>query len=148
MLAAVGPFPSLRNYLFEAQYARDYRGVVQFIDANARAGDGLLVNAPAQIDVVRYSWRSDQQLFLLPTGRPPDAARTRADVDAMLGKVTRLFAIYYATQQSDPQSIVETQLGGKRIQSTRRMARESQACDLRCHAESASHNAIDGCKGR
>ncbi len=111
VLAAVGPFPSLRNYFFDAQYARDdYRGVVQFIDANARAGDGLLVNAPAQIDVVRYYWRGDQQLFLLPTGRPPDAARTRADVDAMLGKVTRLFAIYYATQQSDPQSIVETRL--------------------------------------
>ncbi len=102
---------SLTNYYFDPRYARDdYRTIVRTIDANARVGDGILINAPGQIDVVRYYWRGDQTLFLLPRMRPPDPAATRADVDEMLSKVTRLFAIYYATQQSDPHGIVETRL--------------------------------------
>jgi hypothetical protein len=35
---------------------------------------------------------------------------TREDVDAMLGQVNRLFAIYYATDQSDPDAVIETRL--------------------------------------
>ena len=42
--------------------------------------------------------------------RPPDPAATRADVDEMLAKVQRLFAIYYATEKSDPQNIIGTRL--------------------------------------
>ncbi len=111
VLAAVGFVPSLRNYYFDPQYARDdYRLIVKFIDTNARDGDGILVDAPGQIDVVRYYRRGDQQLFLLPRMRPADPAATRTDVDEMLGKVKRLFAIYYATHQSDPQGIIETRL--------------------------------------
>lgn len=111
ILVAAGPLTSLDNYYHDPKYARDdYRGIVQFIDANARAGDGMLIDAPAQIDVVRYYWRGDQQLFLLPRMRPPEPNATRADVDAMLGKVTRLFAIFYATEQSDPQAIIDNRL--------------------------------------
>jgi mannosyltransferase len=111
VLVAVGFVPSLRNYYFNPAYARDdYRSIVQFVDAIARPGDGLLVDAPGQIDVVRYYLRGDPQLFLLPRMRPPDPTATHADVDDMLAKAQRLFAIYYATEQSDPQSLVETQL--------------------------------------
>ncbi len=111
ILVSAGPLTSLDNYYHNPKYARDdYRGIVQFIDANARAGDGILVDAPAQIDVVRYYWRGNQQLFLLPRMRPPEPNATRADVDAMLGKVTRLFAIFYATEQSDPQAIIDNRL--------------------------------------
>lgn len=102
---------SLGNYYFEPRYARDdYRTLVHWIDANERAGDGILINAPGQIDVVRYYWRGHQQLFLLPRMRPADSITTRADVDDMLGKVQRLWAIYWATDQSDPTRIVETRL--------------------------------------
>ena len=105
---------SLRNYYFDPAYARDdYRTILQTIDANARDSDGILVDDKGQIGVVRYYWRGDQQLFLLPRMRPPDPAITRADADDMLGKVRRLFAIYYATEQSDPQGIVEMRLAEK-----------------------------------
>lgn len=111
ILVAAGPLTSLDNYYHEPKYARDdYRGIVQFIDAHARAGDGILIDAPAQIDVVRYYWRGNQQLFLLPRMRPPEPNATRDDVDAMLNKITRLFAIFYATEQSDPQAIIDHRL--------------------------------------
>lgn len=111
VLVAIGFIPPLRNYYSDPRYARDdYRAIVQFIDTNARAGDGILIDAPGQIDVVRYYHRGAQPLFLLPRMRPADPAATRAEVDEMLSRVQRLYAIYWATGQSDPQGIVETRL--------------------------------------
>ncbi len=111
VIAAVAFIPSLQNYYYNPSYARDdYRTIIRFIDSNARPGDAILVDAPGQIDVTRYYHRGDQALFPLPRMRPPDANATRADVDDMLAKTQRLFAIYYATAQADPQSIIETRL--------------------------------------
>mgnify|MGYP000176442984 CR=1 FL=1 len=46
IFAAVGQFPSLRNYYDDPKYARDdYRSIVRFIDANARDGDGICQEA-------------------------------------------------------------------------------------------------------
>jgi mannosyltransferase len=110
-IAAVGFVPSLRNYYDDPRYARDdYRAIVQSVDGSMRPGDGILVDAPGQIEVVRYYHRGDQLLFPLPRMRPPVPSETRADVDAMLARVQRLFAIYWATDQSDPERIIETRL--------------------------------------
>ncbi len=109
--AVVGFVPSLINYYFDPRYARDdYRTIVNSIDRNERAGDGILIDAPGQMDVVRYYHRGAQTFFPLPRMRPPLPDATRADVDDMLTKVRRLYAIYWATSQSDPQGIVETRL--------------------------------------
>jgi len=110
-LAVAGPLTSLQNYYGEPRFARDdYRTVVQEIDAHARAGDAVLVDAPGQIDVVRYYHHGTQPLYLLPRMRPPEVTATRADVDAMLAQAQRVFAIFYATEQSDPQNIIGTRL--------------------------------------
>lgn len=111
LIILISNLQSLTSYYHDPHYARDdYRTIVRWIDAQERAGDGILINAPGQIDVVRYYWRGHQQLFLLPRMRPADPTLTRDDVDVMLGKVQRLFAIYWATDQSDPSRIVETRL--------------------------------------
>lgn len=102
---------SLNNNYFDPQFARDdYRSILHIIDEQERPGDGILVNAPGQVDVVKYYHRGAQPLFLLPKMRPPRPRVTREDVDAMVGQVERLFAVYYGTEQSDPQAIVETRL--------------------------------------
>ncbi len=111
ILVIAGPLTSLDNYYHNPKYARDdYRTIVRFINANGRDGDGLLIDAPGQIDVVRYYLRGNPQLYLLPRMRPPDPNTTRADVDEMLGKVHRLFAILYATEQADPQAMIDHRL--------------------------------------
>ena len=113
-IAAIGFIPSLRNYYDDPRYARDnYRAILSYIDSSARAGDGILVDAPGQMEVVRYYSRGAQPFFPLPRMRPPDPGATRADVDDMLAKTQRLFAIYWATTQSDPQGIIETRLAEK-----------------------------------
>jgi 4-amino-4-deoxy-L-arabinose transferase-like glycosyltransferase len=114
LVLAGSSVPSLFNYFFAPRYARDdYRAILRYVDANAREGDGILVDAPGQVQVVRYYARGEQSFFLLPRMRPPDPTATREDVDAMLGKVKRLYAIYWATTQSDPQNIVEMRLAEK-----------------------------------
>ncbi len=109
-----GAMLSLQNNYANPIDARDdYRAILHVIDADTRAGDAILVDAPGQIDVVRYYRRGDQPLFLLPRMRPPIVAATQDDVDAMLAQAKRLFAIYYATEQADPQRIIETRLAEK-----------------------------------
>ncbi len=111
VLAVVSLLPSLGNYYTDPRYARDnYRAILQYVDMHAQPGDGLLIDAPGQSDIVRYYLQGDLRLFPLPNGRPPDPARTRADVDEMLAQVNRLFAIYWATEQADPGRIIETRL--------------------------------------
>ncbi len=111
MLAVVGFFPSLRNYYSDPHYARDdYRTILRYIDTNGQPGDGILVDAPGQADVVRYYHRGEQPLFLLPTGRPPERGATLASVDEMLDRVQRLYAIYWATEQADPERLIESRL--------------------------------------
>ncbi len=114
LLALALAIPGLRGYYDDPRFARDdYRALVRSIDKSERAGDGILVDAPGQIDVVRYYHRGGQPFFLLPRMRPPDPAATRADVDRMLEQVQRVYAIYWATDQSDPQRVVESRLAEK-----------------------------------
>ncbi len=111
IVAAIGFLPALQNYYYDPRYARDdYRAILAAINATARATDGILINAPGQADVVRYYNRRALALYPLPRMRPPDVAATRADVDAVLSRVERVYAIYWATEQSDPQRVVETKL--------------------------------------
>lgn len=109
--AAVGFIPPLNNYYWNPHYARDdYRGILQKIDANARAGDGILVHDKGQIGVVRYYLQGSQPLFLLPRLRPVESAAAVQDVGEILQKTRRLFAIYFATGQGDPQGVIEGEL--------------------------------------
>lgn len=112
IIAAVSFIPSLQNYYYNPAYARDdYRTIVRFIDANTRAGDGILIAAPGQVDVVDYYHRGAQPIFPLPRMRPIAPNQTRFDIDDIVtNKVKRLFAIYYGTTQADPEGVIETRL--------------------------------------
>jgi len=112
IIAAVSFIPALQNYYYNPAYARDdYRAIVRFIDANARAGDGILIDAPGQVDVVDYYHRGAQPIFPLPRMRPIAPNQTRYDVDDIVtNKVKRLFAIFYGNAQADPEGVIETRL--------------------------------------
>ncbi|MBI3914385.1 MAG: glycosyltransferase family 39 protein [Chloroflexi bacterium] len=102
---------SLSNLYHNPRYARDdYRALLATINITARATDAILIDAPGQADVVRYYNRRALALYPLPRMRPPDAAATRADVDQVLSRGGNVYAIYWATEQSDPQKIIETKL--------------------------------------
>lgn len=85
----------------------DYRRILNYINAVATESDAVIVDAPGQMDVVRYYFRSQATLRALPIGRPVREEETRAAISDLVTRYKRLFAIYWATEQADPQQLVE-----------------------------------------
>jgi len=102
---------SLWSYYFDPAYARDdYRGIARYVEAAGRPGDAIILNAPAQIEVFSYYYTGDWPLYPLPQQRPPDRWQTEAILQTITTRHKRVFAILWATDQSDPERIVESWL--------------------------------------
>lgn len=105
---AISSLWSLQAYYFNPRYARDdYRGIAQYVQAVERAGDAVLVNAPGQIETFTYYYRGELPLYPLPRRRPLDEAQTEADLRQMVEGRKRIFAVLWATDESDPARFVE-----------------------------------------
>jgi hypothetical protein len=70
----------------------------------------VVLNAPSQVEVFAYYYRGDLPLVPLPQRRPPDAPQTRAALADLAQHQRRVFAILWATNESDPDGIVESWL--------------------------------------
>jgi len=107
-IVAVGAVRSLRNYYGDPAYARsDYRAMAASIAALEREGDAILLNAPNQWEVFTYYYRGRAPVYPLCRSRPPDEASVVAELEGIAAQHKRLFALYWATDESDPQRIVE-----------------------------------------
>ncbi len=94
-------------------YARDdYRGIAAYIDALGRPGDAVLLNAPGQQEVFGYYYQGDLPVHPLPGSRPLDPAATEAALAGMAAPGGRIFAVLWATDESDPGRFVESWLDG------------------------------------
>ena len=102
---------SLRNYYFNPAYARDdYRGIARTIQAMGESGDAVILNAPGQIEIFEYYYHGALPRYPLPRQRPPDPEETRGALQRIVARHKRIFGIFWATDESDPQRIVETWL--------------------------------------
>ena len=107
-LIGVGAARSLRNYYSDAAYARaDYRGIAAFISDVERAGDAILLNAPNQWEVFTYYYRGHSPVYPLCRSRPPREEEVTAELEQIVAQHRRLFALYWAAEESDPERIVE-----------------------------------------
>jgi len=99
---------SLHAYYYNPLYARDnYRGIAQYIQAVERENDAILINAPGQIDTFAYYYRGKLPIYALPRQRPLDKGQTEADLEQMIAGRERIFAVLWATDESDPERFVE-----------------------------------------
>lgn len=111
LFVAIPEVQSLSNYYFDPRYARDdYRGIAHYVAATGRAGDAIILNAPAQVEIFRYYYRGNLEIYPLPRRRPPDPSATRQAVADIVAGHRRIFAILWATDQSDPDRLVEGEL--------------------------------------
>ncbi len=98
----------LRNYFSDPVYARDdYRGIVAYIGTIGRPGDAILLNAPGQREVFDYYYRGDLPVYGLPEGRPLDSAATESALAELARPGGRVFAVLWATDESDPDRFIE-----------------------------------------
>jgi mannosyltransferase len=102
---------ALGHYYFDGAAGRDdYRGVVEYIDAVARPDDAIILNAPGQWDVFSYYYRGEWPVYRLPADRPPDRARLEASLAQIAASHSRLYVLYWALDESDPDRITESWL--------------------------------------
>jgi len=107
----VGSALALNAYYTDPRFARDdYRGMVRTINAVATRQDAILLDAPGQHDVFSYYYQGSLPVLALPAQRPPAAAETTAALAQGLAGKRRVYALFWATDESDPQRLVETWL--------------------------------------
>ena len=94
-------------YTDEEYFRDDYRGIAEYIEATAGPDDGIVINAPAQIETVDYYYRGSLPEYPLPRDRPIDVAETEAELRRIVARHQQLYAIYWATDESDPDGFVE-----------------------------------------
>ena len=99
---------SLQSYYFDPQYARDdYRGIAQYISALEREGDAVLLNAPNQWEIFTYYYKGDLPIYPLPRSRPLDESQTAEELTEIAAEHSRIFAVLWAVDESDPGRFVE-----------------------------------------
>jgi len=94
--------PSLNNLYFNPAYARDnYRGIAQMLARDKRDDDAVLFLAPNQWEVFTYYW-SDVEKAIPLTYRPSSDAEVDAQMHRLVQGRARLFVLYYAEREADP----------------------------------------------
>ena len=114
LLLLVPTILALGNYYAGSAHARDdYRGIVDYVDAVSRPGDAILLNAPGQQEVFGYYYHGDLPVYPLPQSRPLDPAETESTLAELARLGGRVFAVLWATDESDPERFVESWLDAR-----------------------------------
>lgn len=102
----------LLGYYFDPRQARDdYRGIAHYLMAAGRPGDAIILNAPSQAEVFGLYYTGNLPVVPLPQRRPPDRAETEAALAKLAADHQRIYGLFWATNESDPDGIVEGWLG-------------------------------------
>lgn len=114
--AAWGP---LRLYYTDPAVARDdYRGMARYLEAVAGPEDAIILSAAGQQEVFGYYYRGDTPVYPLPRSRPLDLGTTTSELETILSRSQRIFSLYWATNESDPASVIEGWLDSHAFKAT------------------------------
>jgi hypothetical protein len=101
---------TLPHYYASPTVRDNYAGVAAYIEAvGDPSNDLVLLNAPGQGDVWRY-YAPDLPVIGLPQSRPPDPAATVALLEQSVQDRRHVFALFWATDEADPDQLVESWL--------------------------------------
>lgn len=101
---------ALPNYYRDPTARDNYRGVSRYLGFKSDMQHNLvLLNAPGQQEVWEY-YNPGFPVLALPTERPPDPLRTISALERAVEKKANIYALFWAINESDPESIVETWL--------------------------------------
>ncbi len=107
MAAVLLAYTTLPAYYANPAARDNYAGMAATVAAlGDPATDAVILNAPGQTDVWAI-YDPGLRVLALPAQRPPDRVETEAQLATALADRRQLFALFWATEQSDPQGIVE-----------------------------------------
>ncbi|RME84622.1 MAG: hypothetical protein D6775_05005 [Caldilineae bacterium] len=111
LLIATSNLLALDRYYHDPEVARDdYRSIAAYLKTVATADDAVILNAPGQIDAFGQYDHGAAPVHPLPASRPPDPSLTLAELERIVARSRRIYAIYWATDQSDPDGLIENYL--------------------------------------
>jgi hypothetical protein len=88
----------------------DYRGIVETINQRADAGDAVILDAPNQQEVFEYYYNGILAVYPLPVGLGGDDQATFEATREIIADHPRIFAVFWGTEERDPNHIVESTL--------------------------------------
>ncbi len=94
-------------YADPAFQREDYRAIARTIEANSRAGDAVILDAPNQEEVFRYYYQGDAAIYPLPAGLGGDDDATANAAFAVIQSHPRVYAIFWGEAERDPNRVVE-----------------------------------------
>ena len=113
-LTLAGQIRSLDTLYHDPAAARaDYRAMAAWLAQNARPGDAIILDAPNQIEVFSYYYNGSAPVIGLPRGLGGDDAQTRAEVEALLARRARIFAVFWGEDERDPRRVVQATLDAR-----------------------------------
>jgi len=145
VMAAALAATALPVYYSDTVARDNYAGIASTVAALGDPDEDLVVlNAPGQADVWRF-YDVGIEYLPLPAERPPDRAKTEETLLEKTADRRRIFALFWATEQSDQGKIVENWLGRHAFkgweswQGNVRFATYSMPNSLSCMALDAPH---------
>jgi mannosyltransferase len=112
-------YDSLNSMYFDPRYARvDYRQMAREIQAGARPGDAVILNAANQWEVFTYYYTDVDRVYPLPRSRPVNEQSVIAELAEIVARHDRIFAVFWAEAESDPQRVVERWLDAHAYKAT------------------------------
>jgi mannosyltransferase len=110
-LLAAAAWSPLSAYYTDPTVARDdYRGLARYLEAVGGPHDSILLDAPGQQEVFGYYYHGDAEVYPLPRSRPLDGQATILELESILAHSHAVYAIYWATEESDPSGLIESWL--------------------------------------
>lgn len=98
----------LQWYYFDPRYSRDdYRGLARYVEAQARPGDAIILDAPGQSEIFGYYYRGQLPIYPLPSQRPMNETSAGVELEAVSGHSSRLWAVLWGQRESDPNGFIE-----------------------------------------
>jgi hypothetical protein len=95
------------GYFPDPEHARDdYRGIAAYIRQIERPDDAIMFLAANQWEVFTFYYPDDGRLFPLARKRPLDPVAEAAELESIAAAHRRLFVLYWAAEQADPEGFV------------------------------------------
>jgi len=102
---------SVNNLYNNPLYQRaDYRAIDQYLDALAKPGDAILLDAPNQWEVFTYYHTDLTNVFPVARARPLNVPEQIAELEQIAATHDRLFVLYWGDAQADPNRVIESWL--------------------------------------
>jgi 4-amino-4-deoxy-L-arabinose transferase-like glycosyltransferase len=101
---------SLADYRFYREHGGEeanFRHVARFLEAVSSPGDGLVLNAPEQVGILSYYYRSQLPYYPLPEGPTVKEGTTEAQVRGIMAGHDRVRALFWGTKERDPHGLIE-----------------------------------------